>query len=596
MAVYLGSNKVGVAIPGGGITPTGTISITENGTHDVTNYASANVNVSSGGGSIKSVKFFDYDGTILYSYTPDEFAALTAMPANPSHTGLVAQGWNWTLSDAQDYVKDWGGLNIGQMYTTSSGDTEIDIEFPLDSARLDPYLGIAVNGTVTIDWGDSSTPDTVTGTSLTTIIRTQHIYATTGNYTIIISVDSGSFAFYGAASSFLLSHNSSTANLNRVYANCVKAIRVGNDCKIEYYAFNGCYSLQSITIPNTITSIGVDAFYYCYSLQSVTIPNTVTSIGDNAFYNCYSLSSVTIPNTVTSIGNYIFEFCYSLQSVTIPDTITSISNYTFYNCYSLSSVTIPNTVTSISASAFYNCSSLQSITIPSTVTSIGGSAFYYCYSLQSVTIPSNVTSIGSSVFYGCYALSSVTIPSTVTSIGGSAFYQCYSLSSITLPNTLTSIGSSAFYRCYALSSVTIPNTVTSIAASTFRECNNLQSVTLPNNLTSIENYVFYSCYALSSITIPSTVTSIGSNAFYQCYALSTITIPSNVTSIGINAFNGCYGLKEIHIQATTPPTITNANVFSNLPSDCTIYVPSASLDTYKTTNIWSTWSSQMVGE
>jgi len=101
---------------------------------------------------------------------------------------------------------------------------------------------------------------------------------------------------------------------------------------------------------------------------------------------------------------------------------------------------------------------------------------------------------------------------------------------------------------------------------------------------------------LQSVSIPSTVETIGNNAFYNCYSLSTLTIPAAVTSIGTGAFSSCYGLKEIHFLSTTPPTITNTNVFSNLPSDCIIYVPSASLNTYKTANYWSTYASQMQGE
>ena len=91
-----------------------------------------------------AVKFIDYDGTILYEYSKNEFLDLSSMPANPTHSGLIAQGWNWSLSDAKTYVSEKGYLNIGQMYTTSSGDSEIDVEFPEDSVRLSPYLGIAI--------------------------------------------------------------------------------------------------------------------------------------------------------------------------------------------------------------------------------------------------------------------------------------------------------------------------------------------------------------------------------------------------------------------------------------------------------------------
>ena len=155
---------------------------------------------SGGGGSNldtkEDVNFIDYDGTILYSYTASEFADLSALPANPSHEGLVAQGWNWSLANAKTYVASYGKLWIGQMYITESGDTEIDVE--LQAPRLSPWLSLAVNGTVEVDWGDGSTKTTITGASQTTHKKTNHVYATDGSYTIKIHVVSGSFSLYGS--------------------------------------------------------------------------------------------------------------------------------------------------------------------------------------------------------------------------------------------------------------------------------------------------------------------------------------------------------------------------------------------------------------
>ncbi len=159
-------------------------------------------------------------------------------------------------------------------------------------------------------------------------------------------------------------------------------------------AFRWCKSLQSVTIPNSVKSIGDYAFRSCKSLQSVTIPNSVKSIGDYAFSGCKSLQSVTIPNSVTSIGNWAFCWCVSLQSVTIPNSVKSIGDKAFSDCHSLQSVTIPNSVTSIGNEAFSRCKSLQYVTIPNSVTSIGDGVFGECVSLQSVTIPNSVTSIG----------------------------------------------------------------------------------------------------------------------------------------------------------------------------------------------------------
>lgn len=303
--------------------------------------------------SVSDVNFIDYDGTVLYAYSAAEANALSALPANPSHPGLIAQGWNWTLAQIKAQLSAQPGdvVWVGQMYVTESGNTEIDVE--LHDGRLSPYLGIAVNGTVVIDWGDNTSTNTVTGSSLTTQIRTNHTYSSAGSYTITISVSSGSFAFFGTGTYFLLSKNSSTGNLNRVYAGAVKAVRIGNNASIGNYAFYLCDQMSTITIPSSVSSIGSQAFAYCYALSLVILPSAMTSIGTYAFYYIYG--QVVLPAGITSIGTYAFQNAVPLSSVTIPSDLTSIGTNAFYGCYNLVSVTIPPGVTTIPSNAFYNC-------------------------------------------------------------------------------------------------------------------------------------------------------------------------------------------------------------------------------------------------
>ena len=190
-----------------------------------------------GGGSStekKQVNFIDYDGTILYSYTAEEAQALTALPANPSHGGLIAQGWNWSLENIKSQLTNVGGdVWVGQMYETESGKTEIDINVD-NPVCLSPYLAIAVNGTATIDWGDGTATDTVTGTSYDTLTFTPHVYATTGRYTI--SID-GSMGFYGTSPSYgSLLTNTTSSSSRRTYSQYVEAIRCADDVYIGTYA------------------------------------------------------------------------------------------------------------------------------------------------------------------------------------------------------------------------------------------------------------------------------------------------------------------------------------------------------------------------
>ena len=169
------------------------------------------------------------------------------------------------------------------------------------------------------------------------------------------------------------------------------------------------------------TSVTRYIFYECSGLTSVTIPNSVTSIGEGAFQECRGLISMTIGNSVTSIGEYAFYRCTSLTSVTIPNSVTFIGDYAFYRCVDLTSVAIGNSVTSIGISVFEGCTGIASITIPNSMTSIGVSAFRSCSNLASVNIGSSMTSIGSNAFSACSSLTSVNIPNSVTSIGDNAF-------------------------------------------------------------------------------------------------------------------------------------------------------------------------------
>ena len=151
-----------------------------------------------------------------------------------------------------------------------------------------------------------------------------------------------------------------------------------------------------------------------------------TTIGNNAFNNCYSLTSVNIPEGVTSIGSSAFNNCYSLTSINIPEGVTSIGNSAFVYCCSLTNITIPEGVTSIGSSAFSYCFSLTSINIPEGVTGIGNSTFSYCRSLTNITIPEGVTSIGSNAFSYCTSLTDIVVKGTPSLANTNAFSNIYS--------------------------------------------------------------------------------------------------------------------------------------------------------------------------
>jgi len=204
---------------------------------------------------------------------------------------------------------------------------------------------------------------------------------------------------------------------------------------------------------NSVTSIGVYAFGFCTALTTITIPNSVTSIGDFAFRGT-PLTSITIPNAVTNIGSEAFYECSSLSSLTFaPTSSLAIIGGTAFRSCGLTSITIPNSVTDIGVSAFRQ-NPFTTVTLGTGLITIAESAFQSCSSLTSITIPNNVTSIGIYAFRGCTNLATATIGTGVTSIGGYAFEGCVSLTSVSIPNSVTSIGGYAFQQCTSLATVT----------------------------------------------------------------------------------------------------------------------------------------------
>lgn len=248
---------------------------------------------------------------------------------------------------------------------------------------------------------------------------------------------------------------------------------------------DGVYSIRK-----GVKVIANDAFDDCYSLTSINIPDGVTSIGDWAFCGCESLTNINLPDSMASIGHSVFSGCLSLTSISIPDGVTNIGDSAFSGCDSLTSIIIPKSVTGIGNCAFNACESLTSIIIPDSVTSIGAGAFASCDSLKSINIPDGVTSIENDAFSNCFGLKSIYIPESVTSIGTGAFLRCWTLRNINIPDSITSIEDGAFSNCLFLKNINIPDSVTSIGAGAFSDCNSLTSINIPDSVTTIGEYAF----------------------------------------------------------------------------------------------------------
>ena len=345
--------------------------------------------------------------------------------------------------------------------------------------------------------------------------------------------------------------------------------------EISDNAFAGNTSMETLVIPETVTSIGAEAFADCANLKNLTMSSKVTTIGDNAFDGCDAIETASIPANAAS---YISKD--NLVDLTV--TNGAIEEYAFASSPKLASVKVVGETTSIGREAFSGCSGLTSVTIGNGVTSIGDYAFsgvtaeiewgdnpqitsidsFRGYKGSIITIPDSVTSIGSYAFEYCRGLTSITIPDSVTSIGESAFEDCSSLTSVTIGNGVTSIGWGAFRGCSGLTDVYYQGDLSGWLGIEFSYISNpmyyadnlyineelLQGdIVIPEGTEKIDNNAFSVGGGLTSIVIPDSVTSIGSGAFSGCSGLTSIVIPDSVTSIGEDAFSGCSGLESITI-------------------------------------------------
>ena len=211
-------------------------------------------------------------------------------------------------------------------------------------------------------------------------------------------------------------------------------IITGTADEIESAAFYGYEALETVTFPDSVTSIGCEAFYQCVSLESIDLPDSLETIEDFAFADCSSLRAVAFPDGLTCIGSDAFNGCIALESIDLPDSLTQIGDNAFSNCYNLSNVRLPGGITEIGP-WFQECWRLENITIPESVTVIKRGAFEYCDGMETLTIPANVTCIENNAFSGCRSLEKITFLGDAPTIGERAFDDVVSMAYYPANNT-----------------------------------------------------------------------------------------------------------------------------------------------------------------
>lgn len=324
--------------------------------------------------SPNELTFYDYDGTILHSYTYDEFMGYGFLyfPSLPTSKGLICQRWN-NAGLSFSAHREYGHKASGATYITDDGKTRLYIRLLGELRTSVPlYFTQTVANGVTIDWGDGSATQTVSGTGN---VDTSHTYADVGDYVITLDVADGCTMSLGRSSSYFVFGQVSSKRFRDI--------------------------LRKVEIGKNVTQILGYAFYYCHELEYITIPESVTSIGSSAFRYCYSLRHINLPPNLTSLGTYAFSDCYSLRTAVVNNSLKTLSSYAFYYCYSLSSISFLN-ISSIPSSVCQECYSLARASFGPYLNSVSSYAFRNCYSLTKAYL--KCSSINANAYNGCVGM------------------------------------------------------------------------------------------------------------------------------------------------------------------------------------------------
>jgi len=377
-------------------------------------------------------------------------------------------------------------------------------------------------------------------------------------------------------------------------------------------AFYNCSVLETISIPDTVASVGVNVFANpgkkvtatfrgvdgvidtsvydgkTTGIKYIAIDENVNKIGDNAFANSNTVAGVVITDT-DSIGEYAFQNGRAIEYIEVGkankigkhafsdttvnivelDDINVIDEYAFSNCTNMNKLYIDsvidindyafsncshigkvyiNSVININDYAFYKDLGIYDIIIEKNLTHIGEHAFDSCKAIQKLVLPDTVSEIGAYAFYDCNSMKTINIPDGVENINDYTFFGCASLNKIDIPNTVVGIGAYAFYGCVVAKQLMISENAKNIGEYAFYNCNQVKEIKLPNKLESIGNYAFRSCSGIKEINVPNSVTKIGDCVFYACTGLEQAEFGSGITKIGNSEFYGCVKFEKIMLN------------------------------------------------
>lgn len=503
------------------------------------------------------VKLIDFDGTVIAEYTPSEFLNLTEYPTPPTHEGLTFTRYNWTLQDAQEYVRDYRFQIIGAQYTPTDGKSHFFMTFEHgESPKTGIVLNLAEDSSANIEWGDGSstlvTPDT--GAHAYTVY---HTYNSIGSYEIKISAE-GEVSNQGSL--FSNPNDTGTAEYDD-FNNALRKVYMADTIKLVYAGtFSGHNNLTEVVLSSNTPTIGSE-FFSNTRVKAVIVPDTCTKIDASGIGLQTDYCYLSLSKSLLEVSYYALSL--NTDTVCIPNSegIVCRSNF-LYNpraYWYYKHIIVPDTV-ELDSSPFSTATRvrLTYLRLPKTTTNfinLLASTFAGCSNLRRVNLPEGLQNLQTSCFEGCSALEYIEIPSTIISIGSMGFKDCTSLKEVKFLDDRSqkriTINSELFSGCKSLEKVTFPvnNLNMSITfANMFKNCYALKKVYFPESVAVGANssYLFQNCRALKGVKIPSGVTTVGSYCFDGCASLEEVELPDSISAIIGYAFQTCFSLRRIN--------------------------------------------------
>ncbi len=332
--------------------------------------------------------------------------------------------------------------------------------------------------------------------------------------------------------------------------------------------------LEEVTIPDSVTTIGINVFYGCMSLTTAHVGSGITELNGQVFNLCEKLDTVTFGGALTDIGQKAFLGCIKLTTIILPSSLKSIGAWVFKGCSSLKHLELPTGLTTIAYEAFRE-SGLEVLSLPATMTSVESNLCYGCLSLGEFHIGEGVTTIGDSAFEGAVSLHTVAFSgqSQLSYVGKRAFRACSALTSFPFTEALTSTGYSAFDGSGLSGELLLPKNFLDIGSSTFAYTS-ITSVVLPARLKTLPYRGFIGCSELTEVNFGDNtgIAEISDYAFQYASSLVNIVVPEGVTKVGDSSFRGCSALTEVTLPSTL--TYVHNRAFWDTPSLRKMYINS----------------------